>query len=62
LVNYLVATGIDIGLLINFGKSVGVQRKFMATGKNPVNPEKFVNPVLLEHCDELDMGQGPRNP
>ena len=28
LVNYLVATGVDIGLLINFGKSVIVKRKF----------------------------------
>jgi len=28
LVNYLVATGIDIRLLINFGKSVTVRRKF----------------------------------
>jgi GxxExxY protein len=28
LVNYLVATGIDVGLLINFGKSVTVKRKF----------------------------------
>ena len=28
LVNYLVATGTDIGLLINFGKSVTVRRKF----------------------------------
>jgi GxxExxY protein len=28
LVNYLVATGKDIGLLINFGKSVTVRRKF----------------------------------
>ena len=28
LVNYLVATGIDHGLLINFGKSVEVKRKF----------------------------------
>lgn len=28
LVNYLTATGIDIGLLINFGKSVEVKRKF----------------------------------
>jgi len=28
LVNYLVATGIDIGLLINFGESVTVRRKF----------------------------------
>ena len=28
LVNYLAATGKDIGLLINFGKSVAVKRKF----------------------------------
>jgi GxxExxY protein len=28
LVNYLVATGIDIGLLLNFGKSVTVKRKY----------------------------------
>jgi|ERR1051325_1122055 GxxExxY protein len=28
LVNYLTATGIDIGLLINFGPSVQVKRKF----------------------------------
>src|SRR5688572_5335794 len=28
LVNYLAATGFDIGLLINFGRSVTVRRKF----------------------------------
>lgn len=28
LVNYLTATGLDIGLLINFGSSVEVRRKF----------------------------------
>ncbi len=28
LVNYLTATGLDIGLLINFGSSVVVKRKF----------------------------------
>jgi len=28
LVNYLTATGKDIGLLINFGKSVAVKRKY----------------------------------
>ena len=28
LVNYLAATGIDVGLLINFGKSVTVRRKY----------------------------------
>ena len=39
LVNYLCATGFDAGLLINFGKSVSVRRKFRKY-KNPVNPEK----------------------
>jgi len=39
LVNYLAATGKDFGLLINFGKSVTVKRKFRVY-KNPVNPEK----------------------
>jgi GxxExxY protein len=28
LVNYLAATGLDIGLLVNFGRSVTVKRKF----------------------------------
>jgi GxxExxY protein len=28
LVNYLAATGFDTGLLLNFGKSVSVRRKF----------------------------------
>ena len=28
LVNYLAATGFDIGLLVNFGRSVTVKRKF----------------------------------
>lgn len=28
LVNYLVATGLDIGLLINFGRSVAIRRKY----------------------------------
>lgn len=28
LVNYLAATGLDVGLLINFGRSVTVKRKF----------------------------------
>ena len=34
LVNYLAATGRDFGLLINFGKSVTVKRKFRVY-KNP---------------------------
>jgi GxxExxY protein len=43
LVNYLTATGIDIGLLVNFGRSVQVKRRFRQyKQKNPVNP---VNPV-----------------
>ncbi len=47
LVNYLSATGKDIGLIINFGeKSVEIKRKVrdirLYTKKNPVNP---VNPV-----------------
>lgn len=43
LVNYLTATGIDTGLLINFGPSVQVKRKFRQyKPKHPVNP---VNPV-----------------
>ncbi len=49
LVNYLAATGLDVGLLLNFGKSVAVKRKFRTYRKpglsgtlcpNPVNPEK----------------------
>jgi GxxExxY protein len=28
LVNYLAATGLDVGLLINFGRSVSVRRKY----------------------------------
>ena len=44
LVNYLAATGLDVGLLIHFGRSVTVKRKFreFRSGFNPVNP---VNPV-----------------
>lgn len=44
LVSYLVASGIDTGLLIGFGGSVVVRRKFRSAG-NPVNPENPVNPV-----------------
>ena len=43
LVNYLKATGIDIGLLLNFGSSsLEVRRKVRSLPVNPVNP---VNPV-----------------
>jgi GxxExxY protein len=40
LVNYLAATGLDVGLLIHFGRSVTVKRKFreFRPGFNPVNP------------------------
>ena len=49
LVNYLAATGLDTGLLLNFGSSVTVKRKFRkycrpdlstTSSSNPVNPEK----------------------
>jgi len=41
LVNYLTATGLDVGLLLNFGKE-GLQykRKVKTLNKNPVNPVK----------------------
>jgi hypothetical protein len=42
---YLAATGIDTGLLINFGKSVTVSRKFRIY-RDPANPVNPVNPVL----------------
>ena len=34
LVNYLTATGVDIGLLINFGRSVTVKRKYRKYNSN----------------------------
>ena len=55
LVNYLAATGINTGLLLNFGKSVTVKRKFrefrkpnmsVALSPNPVNPVHFLNLIL----------------
>jgi len=43
LVNYLTATGIEDGLLINFNVSVEVKRKFRLYKKNnPVNPVNLV--------------------
>jgi GxxExxY protein len=39
LVNYLAATGINTGLLINFGNSVNIRRKFRIY-RDPVNREK----------------------
>jgi GxxExxY protein len=53
LVNYLAATGIDTGLLLNFGKSVTVRRKFKQYRKPQssgvlseiLNPENPVNPA-----------------
>ena len=45
LVNYLVATGIETGLLINFGEEkVEVKRKYKQS-KHHVNPVYPVNPV-----------------
>ncbi|BBP05513.1 hypothetical protein TPL01_03280 [Sulfuriferula plumbiphila] len=43
LVNYLAATGLDTGLLIDFGRSVVVKRKFRQYQPNEVNVP--VNPV-----------------
>ena len=44
LVSYLKSTGIDVGLLINFGaQSLQFKRKYREF-KNPVNPD---NPVIL---------------
>jgi GxxExxY protein len=40
LVNYLAGTRIDNGLLINFGNSVIVKRKYRIY-KKPVNPENY---------------------
>ena len=46
LVNYLAATQIDIGLLINFGeKSVQVKRKIRDINYYKNNPVNLVNPV-----------------
>ena len=38
LVNYLKATGIEIGLLINFGESVQIKRKINPGKIKPCNP------------------------
>ncbi len=46
LVNYLKATGLDVGLLLNFGaESLEVKRKQRTLPKNSVNPANPVNPV-----------------
>ena len=44
LVHYLTATRLDVGLLINFGSSVAVKRKYRVY-KKPVNPDNPVNPA-----------------
>ena len=47
LVNYLTATGIDVGLLLNFGSSeLEFKRKFRLYNKSPSpHPVNPVNPV-----------------
>jgi GxxExxY protein len=43
LVNYLTATGLEVGLLLNFGKgSLQYKRKVRTLNENPVNPVKKV--------------------
>ena len=46
LVNYLVATGIPVGLLLNFGeKKVEVKRKVKELGQKKYNKTKSIHPV-----------------
>jgi GxxExxY protein len=45
LVNYLTATGIDTGLLLNFGAPVQVKRKHRIFKAKHINPVHLVNPV-----------------
>ena len=45
LVNYLTATGLDTGLLMNFGASVQVKRKHRTFKAKQINPVHLVNPV-----------------
>jgi len=44
LVNYLVATGFDIGLLLNFGKSVAVKRKYREYAKPSIDVPSSADP------------------
>lgn len=44
LVNYLAATGINTGLLLNFGKSVTVKRKFREFRKPNISVALRLNP------------------
>lgn len=39
LVNYLKATGIEIGLLMNFGQSLKFKRKIFQTAKNKIHSD-----------------------
>ncbi len=45
LVNYLKATGRDVGLLLNFGAASLEFRRKSRSLQNPVNPVNLVNPV-----------------
>ena len=56
LVNYLVATGVDIGLLFNFADRVTVRRKFREY-KNPVNTEGMIS--RQDAQDDRDIKNKP---
>ncbi|MEM6333268.1 MAG: GxxExxY protein [Planctomycetota bacterium] len=50
LVNYLKATGIDVGLLINFGPDrVAIRRKVRDLQQHPVHP---ADPVILSNHEQ----------
>jgi len=47
LINYLKATGLEIGLLINFGERVDVKRKVLTPRQGGADggPQEIANPI-----------------
>ena len=45
LVNYLKATGTEVGLLINFGESVEIKRKVLTPPQADDSPQEIDNPI-----------------